>query len=318
MYSVSIMRHSLYWDDFNKRIEETSDYLNGKSNVLPVRRVAVFVTDKCNFKCRYCNVKDTGETMEKSTFLTILEKYGKEAIIHLTGGEPSMVPWLFPTIMELGDKYRFHLNTNGYRTPPYKCVKRLKISLDSCDPVYWNALVGRKNAFEVVVDNIKESIPHTVVSITFTLSKNNYKQAIDFARFARNEFTGLYALFFSVYKGCQPDFEISKEDANDIFDNVLPELSRELSEESLALLRETIDEKRRLIQGIRFEQDLNKACYISMSERVFSPDGTESCCSHLYRDGIMSQISAKHEKCKYGCNQRLVQFNREVENRINK
>ena len=290
------MRHSLYWDDFNKRIEETSAFLNGELKELPIRRVAVFVTDRCNFKCKYCNSRDTGKMMEETTFLKILEKYGETAIIHVTGGEPSVVPWLYPLIESIGNKYRIHLNTNGYRTPPYKSVKRLKISLDSNDPEYWNALVGRLDAFERVVKNIKESIP----------------QAVDFAKFAKASFPGLYALFFSVYKGCQPDFAISKDIADDIFDKVLPELRKELAEESLSLLSETLDEKRRLIQGVRFDQDVNEKCYISMSERVFSPDGKESCC----RDGIMSLDSVKHEKCKYGCNQRLVQFNREVSAKV--
>lgn len=311
------MRHSLYWDDFNRRIDETSDFINQKTTSLLVRRVAVFVTDKCNFRCKYCNSSSGSRMMEEETFLKILKRYGDTAIIHLTGGEPSVVPWLYPLIERLGDKYRFHLNTNGYRTPPYKSVKRLKISLDSSNPEYWDELVGRKGAFETVVANIKEAIPHTTTSITFTLSKSNYKQAVEFARFANREFPGLYALFFSVYKGCQPSFEITQEVADDIFNNIIPELSKELSEESFSLLRETIDEKKRLIQGVRFEQDLNKPCYISMSERVFSPDGSGSYCSHLYRDGIMSLTPIKHEKCRYGCNQRLVQFNKEVQKRVN-
>ena len=61
---------------------------------------------------------------------------------------------------------------------------------------------------------------------------------------------------------------------------------------------------------------MNSKCYLSMSERVISPSGQESFCSHLYRDGIMNTEPNKHEKCKYGCNQRLVKFNEEVAFRL--
>jgi hypothetical protein len=112
------------------------------------------------------------------------------------------------------------------------------------------------------------------------------------------------------------DFAIDSFVANDFFNNILPELIKELPEESLNLIKETIDEKRRLIQGVRFEQNLNKPYYLSMSERVFDPIGNESFCSHLYRDGIVLDLPLKCDKCRYGCNQRLVQFNNEVERRI--
>jgi len=83
-----------------------------------------------------------------------------------------------------------------------------------------------------------------------------------------------------------------------------------LNEESRALLNETLNEKFRLIEGVRFpNNDLSQPCYLSMSERVYSPEGEESNCSHLYRDGITGTGSAKCSKCQYGCNQRLVDFN---------
>lgn len=306
------IRRSLYWDDFDSRITETADCI--KNNLpVPVRRVAVFITNSCNFRCKYCNVQFNNSSMSEETFRTILNKYGDTAIIHITGGEPSVVKWLYPFLEKNGDRYRFHLNTNAYIKPPYRSIKRLKVSLDSNDPSYWNALVGRKDAFDKVVANIKEAIPHTIVSITYTLNKQNYKTAIDFAKFSKKEFPGLYAVFFSVYKGELPDFAWTKEASDDFFSTVLPELKDELNPESVALISETIDEKRRLIQGVRFPENANNKCYISMSERVFSPDGKEYTCSHLYRDRVATENFTKHTKCLYGCNRRLVAFNQEVE-----
>jgi MoaA/NifB/PqqE/SkfB family radical SAM enzyme len=307
-----INRQSLYWDDFQRRAVETISCI--KTGTLPpVRRVSIFITNQCNFRCRYCNQRFDNQSLSLSTFKEILSKYGDTAIIHITGGEPSTVKWLYPFLEENGEKYRFHLNTNAYIMPPAKSIRRLKVSLDSSNPEYWNALVGRKNAFDVVVSNIKKCIPDTVVSITCTLNKSNYKQAIDFAYFARKEFPNAYATFFSVYKGTNKEFAWDKESATDFFNNVLPTLKSILDEESSALISETIDEKIRLIQGERFPENSSGLCYLSMSERVFSPEGKEYRCSHLYRDGIFSTNPEKHYKCLYGCNRRLVRFNEEVE-----
>jgi len=304
---------SLYWDDFDRRAIETVNAI--KTNTpLPVRRVAVFITEKCNFNCSYCNSPNlrNGKTLSKEAFEDVVSKYGDTAIIHITGGEPSVVKWLYPLLIECGDKYRFHLNTNAYLKPPAEYVKRLKVSLDHFDPVKWNEVVGRRNAFERVTNNIREASKKTVVSVTYTLTKANYKNAVEFAKFSNREFPDLYAVFFSVYKGTNPHYAFSSEDINVFFGEVLPKLKQELPKESLSLVNETIDEKVRLIQGVRFPQNACNICYLSMSERVISPSGEEFTCSHLYRDGIFKTEPTMHEKCKYGCNRRLVMFNEQV------
>jgi MoaA/NifB/PqqE/SkfB family radical SAM enzyme len=309
------IRSSLYWDDFEVRIGETVEAV-AAGTTPPVRRVAVFITEGCNFRCTYCNVNQTPRTLTKERFEEVVEQYGDDSIIHITGGEPSIVPWLYPYIEEHGDRYRFHLNTNAYIRPP-KNIRRLKVSLDSTDAAYWNDLVGVK-AWQRVVDNIKEASKETVTSITYTLTAENYWQAPRFIRFANAEFPDLYAQFFSVYKGDHPRFVFKDDDIDDFFDRVVPEAESVLHMESLALLRETMGNKQRLIAGVRFpDNNLDEPCYISMSERVIGPDGKESACSHLYRDGIKGVSNDKCSKCQYGCNQRLVDFNNIVSEKLN-
>lgn len=310
------MRQSYYWDDFENRAKETCISL--RSNSLPkIRRVAIFITDKCNFKCKYCNSINGKTTMSENTFNAILNKYGNDAIIHITGGEPSCVPWLYPFLKKNGQKYKFHLNTNAFIMPPAESVRRLKISLDSYDHVYWDCLVGRKNAFKTVLTNIKKASEKTITTITYTLTKENFKTAVEFSEFIQKEIPNLYAIFFSIYKGTNPEYIINDQNADIFFNNVIPRLLITLIPESKALLKETIDEKNRLINGVRFpENNLNEPCYLSMSERVFSPDGYEYNCSHLYRDHIFNKTSIKNKKCLYGCNRRLIQFNEYVSNNI--
>ncbi len=315
MNDWSTQRHSLYWDDFERRAQETVAALQ-TGDVPPVRRVAVFITDRCNFRCRYCNHTQGATTLHPLRFGEVVERYGETAIFHITGGEPSVVPWLYPMIRKLGERYRFHLNTNAYLMPPAESVRRLKVSLDGIDAECWDALVGRHGAFDRVTANIRRAIPQTVVSITFTMTRQNYCSTPAFARFVNEQFPGLYAVFFSVYKGADPYYAFTADDAERFFGDVLPALEAELADESLALLRETIDEKVRLMRGVRFPENRSGRCYLSMSERVIAPDGSEYACSHLYRDSIRDAGDRKHAECLYGCNRRLTEFNRLVERQL--
>ena len=87
------MRQSLYWDDFEKRVVETVRAIR-TGQPIPVRRVAVFITEHCNLRCAYCNHLHSPRSMDEPIFQSILERYGHTALIHITGGEPSTVPWL--------------------------------------------------------------------------------------------------------------------------------------------------------------------------------------------------------------------------------
>lgn len=308
--------NSKYWDDFERREKEIIKCIKSKT-MPPVRRVAIFITDKCNFRCGYCNNSNKNQTLSEENFRHVMKKYGKTVILHITGGEPSVVPWLYPVIKAYSNKYRFHLNTNAYIMPPAAHVKRLKVSLDSNNPKEWDCLVKKKGAFSTVIDNIKKSTVLTTTSLTYTLTKTNYLNCVDFVKFTNKKFPKLYALFFSVYKGTDQRYIFSKKDSFVFMTTILPLLKKELPEESKLLLEETIDDKKRLIQGVRFETDISTPCYLSLSERIISPEGKESNCSHLYRDGLFfNSEKFKHYKCKYGCNQRLVRFNSEIEKKL--
>ena len=304
------MRKSLYWDDFNKRIDETVSCIKNNKEI-PVRRVAIFITERCNFRCKYCKSPLSGKTLSKEKFQEVVSNYGDSAILHITGGEPSTIKWLYPYLEE-HSSIRFHLNTNAFIPPP-TTVKRLKVSLDSCNEEHWNELVGR-DAFKVVVENIKKASKKSITSITYTLNHTNLNEVVDFIKFSNVEFPDLYALFFSIYKGEDPRFTFTQDDIELFFNEIRPQMVEILGEESNALLSETLDEKLRLTQGVRFpETSLETPCYISLSERVISPSGDVYRCSHLYRDNIKQTDSSKHQQCLYGCNRRLVAFNEEVE-----
>jgi sulfatase maturation enzyme AslB (radical SAM superfamily) len=300
---------SLYWDDFERRINETVAAIKNNEES-KVRRVAIFITNKCNFRCGYCRVKFDKKEMSQNVFNDIVSKYKDDAILHITGGEPSIVKWLYDYIDNT--EARFHLNSNCYLTPP-KNIKRLKVSLDSPSENYIDNLVGVKGAFEKIVNNIKNASEYTTTSITCVLSRETYLELPKMVDFCNKEFPKLYALFFSVYKGIDKRFMMGEADINYFFKTIMPQLKEKLNAESLWLLNETLDEKKRVLQGIRFpENKLNEKCYLSLSERVFDCDGNGYRCSHLFRDGIKNHNS-KVAECQYGCNRKLVKFNQEVE-----
>ena len=112
------MRSSKYWDAFNERSKETVYCVNNGLPV-PVRRVAIFVTNACQLRCAYCNHSLGKKEMSVETFDYIVKKYNG-AIFHVTGGEPSTVDWLYP-YLKLHVNH-FHLNTNAVETPPSDSV----------------------------------------------------------------------------------------------------------------------------------------------------------------------------------------------------
>jgi len=303
------MTHSKYWDDFQRRARETVYCLQNNKPV-PVRRVAVFITNQCNFRCSYCNHSQDKKQMQREVFEKIIED-NRDAIIHITGGEPSTVSWLYDFI-DSTPGVRFHLNTNGFIKPP-RNIQRLKASLDTVSPKYFDFITGTSGAYNKVMQHIQEASLYTTVSITYTLTKENYLLAPSFMRQVRKTFPKVYATFFSVYKGTNPRFMFNEESANDFFENVKYNLELEMDEESYRLFQETITEKQRIMQGIRFpENKIETPCYLSMSERVFSPSGEKFNCSHLYRDSIQHVRHNIQSRCQYGCNTRLAQFNQDV------
>lgn len=300
---------SLYWDDFKQREIETITCIKNQINI-PIRRVCLHITNKCNFRCKYCNLQFGNNEMTQEQFSRIIHRFGKNCIYHITGGEPSLVNWLYDFIKERKD-IKFHLNTNAFIIPPDN-IKRLKVSLDTNNQKDFDSLVNRVGAFERVVENIKIKSEQIVTSITCVLSKHTYKNSPVFMEWCRKSFPKLYAVFFSCYKGTDKRFLMEQMDIDYFFNNVKPKLENVMDKESRELLHETIDEKFRLIKGCRFpENDLLIPCYLSMSEKVFDWNG-EYNCSHLYRDGILHKDFTKHTKCLYGCNRRLVKFNQDV------
>ena len=341
-----------YWDLFEMRIGETIDSL--LKNELPnLRRLSLHITSACNLKCSYCNEERSPKSLDRRLFSELVREYHEMGggILHITGGEPSCVPWLYSDIARLGRMFpsvQFHLNTNLVTFIPMETlryIKRLKVSLDSHDAGYFDSLVGIQGSFYSVLTNLRRinKLPEDIrpiTSITYTMTRENLDHIVPFLKMYYNELPNLYAAFFSAYKGTNERFVFTEESIDHLFNDIKPELDFlfEAHEdgESKFLFNASHD-KTTFTAGVRFEDNRHVPCYLQLSELVVNEYGDVANCSHLYRDGTshtgdniadwplesvfrrakkFSVHKVMSGKCLYGCNKKLVTFNKSVLNSL--
>lgn len=335
-----------YWDDFERRASETVKYiLNNKYP--PIRRMSIHITNGCNFKCTYCNEHHKTKTMPLEIYSKIVNEYSEigGGIIHITGGEPSIIKNFQDYIIESSkyDNIDFHLNTNFYRNvipdDIYKIIRRLKVSLDTSNSEYFNNICGIKNAFEGVTKNldylhnlIERKVTDTLVSITYTVTRQNFRGILDFLKMYYDRWPHFYATFFSSYKGTNPEFVFNNSEIKELFEEIVPkmnEIAQVNNDHETRMLFKMSHGKETFIQGDRFPENKKNPCYLCLSELCVDEDGDVWNCSHLFRDKIpstglnvmndhLSKISTMaknnittpvHPKCLYGCNKKLVAYN---------
>lgn len=345
-----------YWDDFERRVVETVKAKNG-GTVPPLRRISVHITNGCNFGCSYCNEAHFPKSISFDTFAKLVSEYSEMGggIVHVTGGEPTVVK-KFPEYIRETAKYqnvRFHLNTNFFSSVMsddlFKHIDRLKVSLDSAQPQYFNNLVQRKNAFEVVTSNldrlhelIKRGEVSTIVSLTYTVTKENYSHIPEFLEMYETRWPLFYASFFSSYKGTNQRFVLNQPDIDDLFNNIVPEIDRiteNYGDYETQKLFHASHEERTFKTSNRFPEVKSTECYLQLSELVIDENGDLSNCSHLFRDNapktgvnlrdghlrdLFTAVKSvkhpvpMHPACLYGCNKKLTTFNDVVKFQLQK
>ena len=338
-----------YWDLFEQRIEET--VFSIKNQTIPkLRRISLHITNKCNFNCIYCNEIHKNKELDFNLFKRIVDEYSEMGggILHITGGEPSIVSYINEAIDYSHSKGIItNLNTNGYKRfndSSYSKMSRLKISFDTNDENRFDNLVRHKGAFNNIIDNIKyiktlKNYP--VISLTYTVNAQNIEDMIPFINFYYKEIR-VYAIFFSIYKGDNPNLIFSQENINRLFHEVYPKIKEIMIKnndyDSLWLLENSHSKMTYELQN-RFPENNNTPCYLSLSELSIYENGEISHCSHLSRDGIfdknlnikdnaLQEIMNKkldllnkiplNQKCLYGCNLKLCKFNLECKKKLNK
>lgn len=255
---------------------------------------------------------------------------------------------IFPTVAEYSN-IDLQLNTNCLKrlsVYQYKLINRLKVSLDTTDAEYFNKITHVRGAFECVTSNLdfihnKVVIPHgkPTVSLTYTVTRQNFRQIPDFLKMYYDRWPEFYAVFFSSYKGVGRDFLLNEDEIAELFSEIVPQM-RELTEanadEETKVLFDTAHDKETFDPLVRFPFNKTLPCYIQMSEIAINEKGEVWNCSHLLRDqipptgvniadGHLRNIVAEAKRqfevplakeCLFGCNRKLQTFNQFVQNRL--
>lgn len=136
-----------------------------------INNLRISVTDRCNFRCRYCMPEEGMVWMDKSALLTyeeitrITNIFSKLGItkIRLTGGEPLMRKDLHVLIKMLGTIHGINdiaLTTNGFflheqaESLAKAGLKRINVSLDSLDALKFEQIT-RRNYLDRVLHGLE-------------------------------------------------------------------------------------------------------------------------------------------------------------------
>jgi len=134
----------------------------------------ISVTDRCNFRCRYCMPEEGMEWLKKNMLLSfeeikrLVDIFASLGVskIRLTGGEPLMRQelWrLVGMIRSVGGIRDIALTTNGYflkqqaRRLREAGLDRINVSLDSLDPATFSAM-ARRDHFRDTWEGIEEAL----------------------------------------------------------------------------------------------------------------------------------------------------------------
>jgi len=138
-----------------------------------IKSLRVSVTDKCNFRCRYCMPAEGLEWLERDELLTfeeiarlvrVLARMGVDEV-RLTGGEPLVrrdLPTLVGMLAQTPSVRDLSLTTNGvlldrFAAPLVEAgLRRLNVSLDSLSHIRF-AEITRRDALDRVLAGLEEA-----------------------------------------------------------------------------------------------------------------------------------------------------------------
>ncbi len=169
-----------------------------------ISNLRISVTDRCNFRCRYCMPEDGMIWMERNELLTFEEIIRIAGIFthlgvtkfRLTGGEPLMrrsLPDLVCKLRTITGVRDIAITTNGYFLPDQAealvraGLNRVNISMDSLDPKVFTSMV-RRNHFARVYKGLEivENLGVRPIKINVVLIRGiNDGEIEDFVLMAR-------------------------------------------------------------------------------------------------------------------------------------
>lgn len=207
----------------------------------------VFVTDRCNLRCRFCDLWKTPESckdreLRTGDYLTLMRELKElgAVIVSVSGGEPLLRPDIFEIMHEIKRQNMVsHICTNGtlltrdaVRGFREAHLDTISISLDSWEPSMHNFLRGGA-VFERVKESItllREEIPRLRVRINYLVCKANFRNLSKMLAFA--EELGVESVKFMPLHTNLQHRSKSRESFEELLfhEKDIPELMREIGE----------------------------------------------------------------------------------------
>ncbi len=174
------------------------------------------LTYGCNNACRHCyneaRGKPDAQPMDLPQWRLVLGKLAEIGVPHVifTGGEPTLVPWLFEIVAEAEKRGLISgLNTNGRRLADKTIAERLKhagldhvqITLESARPEVHDAMTAAASFAETVrgIRNALSAGLHTITNTTLT--RQNVDHAREIVAFVHSLGLKTFAMNGMIYSG---------------------------------------------------------------------------------------------------------------------
>ncbi|MBU9714857.1 GTP 3',8-cyclase MoaA [Bacillus tamaricis] len=215
----------------------------------PLRDLRISVTDRCNFRCRYCMPPEIfdkdfqflpkGEvlTFEEIAYLTkLFVKSAGIRKVRLTGGEPLMrsdLVRLVSMINDIDGVEDIAMTTNGSLLPGHiKSLKkaglnRVTISLDCLNDEKFRYINGRNISVQTVLDGIESAVKADLnVKINMVVKRGmNEEDILPMAKYFKD--TGVILRFIEYMdvgntNGWKLDHVVSKKEIFTIINKELP------------------------------------------------------------------------------------------------
>lgn len=186
----------LFEDERDARALEIAPLLEAPERVsaaMPLHRLTVFLTYRCNLACPYCKTiaRSEGElearpqkrrSYDRAAFEALLDGHSGTVMrhLHLTGGEAATVPGLAEMVRAARARgvEAVSLTSNGTLAPALYLglleagLTELRISLDANEAALCEQLTGRKGALGAVVRTLAALVQARARGARFTLIIN--------------------------------------------------------------------------------------------------------------------------------------------------
>lgn len=287
----------------------------------------VYVTDRCNLKCKMCSIykRKTSElTLAQLTDVADkLKQTGVQNIV-ITGGEPMLRPDIYDIIkMFIAKGFNVRLQTNATLLNQSKLVKLyetglqdITISLDTFNPKLFDKICGGKNLLNKVFTNLlfASRVFKGITIANIVVSKLNYKELPQMIM--KLDAIGVYASLVPVH--------MATDQHNIAFSKELCPGKRDI-ENLPVIYNRIINMKKRgykIISSTKYLRDTLKIiadknakwqCKAGQMFFVVYPDGKISCCDNfasnfnyndlgteLFKD-FSKRIANNCGGCNYGC-----------------